>query len=208
MVARSGVRPDDDTSIAVSAKTGQGLDQLRAKIVATLTAGEDLRDTPAITNARHAALVTTALEVCRASESWLAAGASEELLLADLGAARRALEEVTGRRDDEDLLCGTSSRPFASGSRRRAEGVEADLSGGFDVIVTVQAMPASKPRGPRLALGCSVGLCTLSTDTVALMPCNPAIGGTAKGSPRPRDRRARRADGPRHRRDRRFSSSC
>ncbi len=30
-------------------------------------------------------------------------------------------------------------------------------------------------------LGCRVGLCTLSPDTVALMPCNPAIGGTAKG---------------------------
>ena len=26
-----------------------------------------------------------------------------------------------------------------------------------------------------------VGLCTLSPETVALMPCNPAIGGTAKG---------------------------
>jgi len=30
-------------------------------------------------------------------------------------------------------------------------------------------------------LGCSVGIVTLSADTVALMPCNPAIGGTAKG---------------------------
>src|SRR6185295_11844189 len=30
-------------------------------------------------------------------------------------------------------------------------------------------------------LGCRVGLVTLSSDTVALMPCNPAIGGTAKG---------------------------
>jgi tRNA uridine 5-carboxymethylaminomethyl modification enzyme len=30
-------------------------------------------------------------------------------------------------------------------------------------------------------LGCRVGLVTLSPDTVALMPCNPAIGGTAKG---------------------------
>ena len=34
------------------------------------------------------------------------------------------------------------------------------------------------------------------------MPCNPAIGGTAKGPPRPRDRRARRPDGPGDRRDR------
>lgn len=30
-------------------------------------------------------------------------------------------------------------------------------------------------------MGCSVGICTLSRDTVAHMPCNPAIGGTAKG---------------------------
>ena len=30
-------------------------------------------------------------------------------------------------------------------------------------------------------LGAHVGLCTLTKDTVAHMPCNPAIGGTAKG---------------------------
>src|SRR5213078_1158700 len=30
-------------------------------------------------------------------------------------------------------------------------------------------------------LGVHVGLCTLSPDTVAHMPCNPASGGTAKG---------------------------
>src|SRR5439155_23278904 len=30
-------------------------------------------------------------------------------------------------------------------------------------------------------LGAHVGLCTLSTETVAHMPCNPAVGGTAKG---------------------------
>jgi tRNA uridine 5-carboxymethylaminomethyl modification enzyme len=33
----------------------------------------------------------------------------------------------------------------------------------------------------RGALGRSVAICTLSQDTVAHMPCNPAIGGTAKG---------------------------
>ena len=30
-------------------------------------------------------------------------------------------------------------------------------------------------------MGRAVGLCTMSPDTVAHMPCNPAIGGTAKG---------------------------
>src|SRR5437762_3099955 len=30
-------------------------------------------------------------------------------------------------------------------------------------------------------MGLDVAICTLSDDTVAHMPCNPAIGGTAKG---------------------------
>ena len=30
-------------------------------------------------------------------------------------------------------------------------------------------------------LGRSVGICTLSDSTIAHMPCNPAVGGTAKG---------------------------
>src|SRR5262249_31073758 len=30
-------------------------------------------------------------------------------------------------------------------------------------------------------LGAHVGLCTLTAETVAHMPCNPAVGGTAKG---------------------------
>ena len=30
-------------------------------------------------------------------------------------------------------------------------------------------------------MGCDVAICTLSADTIAHMPCNPAVGGTAKG---------------------------
>ena len=42
-------------------------------------------------------------------------------------------------------------------------------------------MPGVKRRGRRRGWGAASGLCTLSPETVALMPCNPAIGGTAKG---------------------------
>jgi tRNA uridine 5-carboxymethylaminomethyl modification enzyme len=42
-------------------------------------------------------------------------------------------------------------------------------------------MLASRRRYAAARRGCSVGLCTLSRDTVAHMPCNPAVGGTAKG---------------------------
>lgn len=51
----------------------------------------------------------------------------------------------------------------------------------FDVVVVGAGHAGVEAAWSAAALGCSVGLCTLSTDTVALMPCNPAIGGTAKG---------------------------
>ena len=51
----------------------------------------------------------------------------------------------------------------------------------LDVIVIGAGTPASRRRGRRAKLGRSVGLCTLTRETVAHMPCNPAVGGTAKG---------------------------
>jgi tRNA uridine 5-carboxymethylaminomethyl modification enzyme len=51
----------------------------------------------------------------------------------------------------------------------------------FDVIAIGAGHAGVEAAWAAAELGCSVGLCTLSKDTVALMPCNPAIGGTAKG---------------------------
>src|SRR3989338_2698157 len=51
----------------------------------------------------------------------------------------------------------------------------------LDVIVIGSGHAGVEAAWAAARLGCSVGLCTLSTDTVAHMPCNPAIGGTAKG---------------------------
>ena len=51
----------------------------------------------------------------------------------------------------------------------------------FDVIVVGAGHAGVEAAWAAARLGCSVGLCTLSTETVALMPCNPAVGGTAKG---------------------------
>jgi tRNA uridine 5-carboxymethylaminomethyl modification enzyme len=52
---------------------------------------------------------------------------------------------------------------------------------GFDVIVIGAGHAGVEAAYAAARLGCSVGLCTLSKDTVAHMPCNPAVGGTAKG---------------------------
>jgi tRNA uridine 5-carboxymethylaminomethyl modification enzyme len=51
----------------------------------------------------------------------------------------------------------------------------------FDVVVVGAGHAGCEAAWAAARLGCRVGLVTLSPDTVALMPCNPAIGGTAKG---------------------------
>jgi tRNA uridine 5-carboxymethylaminomethyl modification enzyme len=51
----------------------------------------------------------------------------------------------------------------------------------FDVIVVGAGHAGVEAAYAAARMGCHVGLCTLSRDTVAHMPCNPAIGGTAKG---------------------------
>ena len=51
----------------------------------------------------------------------------------------------------------------------------------FDVIVIGAGHAGCEAAWAAARLGCRVGLATLSAETVALMPCNPAVGGTAKG---------------------------
>ena len=51
----------------------------------------------------------------------------------------------------------------------------------FDVIVIGAGHAGCEAAYAAARIGVHVGLCTLTTDTVAHMPCNPAIGGTAKG---------------------------
>jgi tRNA uridine 5-carboxymethylaminomethyl modification enzyme len=51
----------------------------------------------------------------------------------------------------------------------------------FDVIVVGAGHAGVEAAFAAARMGCHVGVCTLSPDTVAHMPCNPAIGGTAKG---------------------------
>ena len=51
----------------------------------------------------------------------------------------------------------------------------------FDVVVIGAGHAGAEAAWAAAELGCSVAICTLSRDSVALMSCNPAVGGTAKG---------------------------
>jgi len=51
----------------------------------------------------------------------------------------------------------------------------------YDVIVIGAGHAGCEAAWAAARIGCRVAICTLSVETVAHMPCNPAIGGTAKG---------------------------
>ncbi|MFN8059465.1 MAG: tRNA uridine-5-carboxymethylaminomethyl(34) synthesis enzyme MnmG [Vicinamibacterales bacterium] len=51
----------------------------------------------------------------------------------------------------------------------------------MDVVVVGAGHAGCEAAFAAARLGCRVALCSLSRETVAHMPCNPAIGGTAKG---------------------------
>src|SRR4051812_219756 len=94
----------DTRTIRVSAVTGEGLSDLRTAIAVTLTGEESLRDTVAISNTRHIALLERARQHLEEARSAALAASPEEFVLADLQAARQAFDEIVGRRTTDDLL--------------------------------------------------------------------------------------------------------
>jgi tRNA modification GTPase len=99
-------------TLAVSASTGAGLDAMRTAIVTALSgaSSEEWRDSPRLSNLRHVQQVERALAAVERSLEGLHQGATEELVLAELGEARESLESLTQTRTSDDLLVHIFSR--------------------------------------------------------------------------------------------------
>jgi tRNA modification GTPase len=91
-------------AVVVSAASGAGIQALKARLVATLAGRETLRETPAITNVRHADLLARARTALERAAAAAAVGTPEEFVVSDLNEARACFEEVTGERTADDVL--------------------------------------------------------------------------------------------------------
>lgn len=103
----AGAWKDDEVQapvIRVSATTGEGLERMANEIVAVMPGSGSERDVPAVTNLRHAELLSRAREALEGAAAAACGGTPEEFVLADLIEAREMLECVTGRRTTDDVL--------------------------------------------------------------------------------------------------------
>jgi tRNA modification GTPase len=88
----------------ISAKTGAGVDSLRAAILEPYAAYDTSYTGLFVTNARHFDLLQRATTALRSSLNLLEANASEELVLVGLYDALRFLGEITGETTPDDVL--------------------------------------------------------------------------------------------------------
>jgi tRNA modification GTPase len=99
-----GLQTRPFSGIDVSAKTGEGVDRLIVAIADALNTSEPLRDSPQITNTRHAVLLERARASIDRAVTALEDEVPEEFPLLDLQEAAQALQEITGKRTSDDLL--------------------------------------------------------------------------------------------------------
>jgi tRNA modification GTPase len=92
-------------SVAVSAKTGEGIDRLRSAIREQLVgAGAEAREGVMVTSVRHQSALDQARQALDQAKASIAANMADELVAVDVRAAADALGEITGAITTDDIL--------------------------------------------------------------------------------------------------------
>lgn len=90
--------------LGISARTGAGLDELRAVMIDPFMSGDAGSDSLLITDARHFDLLRRAGDELVSSQALLKQRASEELILVGVYNALRYLGQITGETTPDDIL--------------------------------------------------------------------------------------------------------
>jgi tRNA modification GTPase len=101
--AIKGVSNNCNVPVRTSALTGEGIAELRSAILQR-AAGASNSESGFLTNARHQALVSDSLGALEKAEGAVALKIPHEMLLLDLYAALRPLDEITGATTTDDIL--------------------------------------------------------------------------------------------------------
>ncbi len=97
-------------TLQVSAKTGDGVEQLEKEIEHRLLGADSLADVPLVTSARHHAALEQAANASAVALEGLHSGLDFELIACDLREALDALARLVGVTTNEELLDGIFSR--------------------------------------------------------------------------------------------------
>ncbi len=95
--------PTADSRVRTSALTGVGIADLRRRIIALTSRGSE-SDSAVLTNVRQQTAVNAALASLAAATKAAETSTPHEMLLLDLYAALRALDELTGATTTDDIL--------------------------------------------------------------------------------------------------------
>jgi tRNA modification GTPase len=95
--------PDPDV-IAVSAATGQGIPDLRHRILEAIAPGDTAQEPGFLTSIRHEQLLREAAEALTNAGRAVQFGIPHEMLLLDLYAALRPIDAITGGTTADDIL--------------------------------------------------------------------------------------------------------
>ena len=99
-----------DEAIYISARSGEGVEELRHALRATIDTDGLYRGEVVVSNMRHFESLSKAHNSLQAALSALDSGISEELLAEDIRSAITALAEITGRITSDDILRSVFSR--------------------------------------------------------------------------------------------------
>ncbi len=90
--------------VAISALTGQGLDQLKEKILSASLAGLDMEKSAVIPNLRHKKALEQTVEALTAVKSGISSGVEPEILAIDIKNGIDFLGTITGETASLDIL--------------------------------------------------------------------------------------------------------
>ena len=90
--------------LPVSATTGQGIPELRRRIVEVIAPGESAQEPGFLTSIRHEGLLRESLEALENARRAVELGIPQEMLLLDLYAALRPIDAITGATTADDIL--------------------------------------------------------------------------------------------------------